>query len=97
MKIDLNIGLKNLKGEIIKDEQEKEFTLGQALANIVISAKEGGKMKLYILGTKLFQEDFLEVDDADLILLKNAVKTTEVYGALVSGQCEMLLDEVKKD
>jgi len=53
-------------------------------------------MKLYILGTKLYQEVEVEVDDADLNLLKSVVKSSEVYNALILGQCEMLLEEIKK-
>ncbi len=53
-------------------------------------------MKLYILGTKLFQEKDVEIDSADLNLIKEAIKKSEVYGALILGQCEMLLEEVKK-
>lgn len=94
MKINTKIAIKDLSGKEVKDG-EKVFTLGQALSNIVVGAKEGGKMKLYILGTKLFQDDTVEVDESDLNLIKSAVKSTEIYGALVAGQCEMLLDEIK--
>ncbi len=94
MKINTKIAIKDLSGKEVKDG-EKVFTLGQALSNIVVGAKEGGKMKLYILATKLFQDDTVEVDESDLNLIKSAVKSTEVYGALVAGQCEMLLDEIK--
>jgi len=96
MKILTQTVLKDLSGKEILDENKKGFTLGQALGNICVSSKEEGKMKLYILGTKLFQDKDVEVDDADLNLLKNVVKKTEVYEALIAGQCELLLDEVKK-
>ena len=95
MKINTKIVLKNIKGENLKNE-DKDFTLGEALSNVVVNAKEGGKMKLYILGTKLYQEVEVEVDDADLNLLKSVVKSSEVYNALILGQCEMLLEEIKK-
>jgi hypothetical protein len=94
MKINNSIVLKDLAGkEIVIDD--KKFTLGQALANISINAKEGGKMKLYTLATKLYSDKDINVDEADLSLLKNVVKTSEVYSALVLGQCEILLEEVK--
>jgi len=97
MNIKTNVALKNLKGEEIKDDKGEVFTLGQALANIVVEDKIGGKMKLYILGTKLFQEKEIEVDSADLNLIKEALKKSETYGALILGQCEMLLENVKKE
>lgn len=97
MKINCKTPIKNLKGEDMKDEDGQVFTLGKALALIVVNAKEGGKMKLFLLGTKLYQQDTVEVDTADLTLLKSVVKSTESYGALIAGQCEMLLEEVKKE
>lgn len=96
MKIDTQVILKDLAGKDILDEKKEGFKLGQALANIVVGAKEGGKMKLFLLGTKLFQDKSVEVDEADLNLLKNTVKSTEVYGALVAGQVELYLDGVKE-
>lgn len=92
MKIYTKIVLKDLAGK-----EMEEATFGKALANIVVGAKEGGKMKLYVLGTKLFQDDVVEVDESDLSLLKSVVKSTEVYGALISGQCELLLEEIKEE
>ena len=89
--------IKNLKGEDMKEPDGEVFTLGKSLGIIVTNAKEGGKMKLFLLGTKLYQQDTVEVDEADLTLLKNVVKSTEAYGALIAGQCEMLLEEVKKE
>ena len=97
MKINTKQILKNIAGVEIKDEDKKGFTLGQALGNIITASKEGGKMKLYILGTKLFQDTLTDIDEADLNLLKQAVKTTEAYGALIAGQCEMLLEEIKEE
>lgn len=102
MKINTTIVLKDLTGKDIEFNKEV-FTLGQALANILVAAKEGGKMKLYVLATKLHQDKVVEVDqdkvvevdESDLSLIKSAVKSSEVYNALVLGQCEVLLEEVK--
>lgn len=95
MIINTKIVLKDLSGKEIQDEKKEGFTLGQALANIVVSAETGGKMKLFVLGTKLFQNSKVEVDESDLQLLKEAVKSTKTYGALIAGQCELLLEEIK--
>ena len=96
MNIDLTVELKDLAGNKIPDG-DGFFTLGKALGNIVAGADVGGKMKLFILGTKLFQEKTITVDDADLALIKSAVEATNVYpGSLIPGQCAQLLEEVKK-
>lgn len=89
--------LKDLAGEDILDEKKEKFTLGHALGNIVVSAKEGGKMKLFLLGTKLYQNSKVEVDEADLALLKSVVKSSEAYGALILGQCEQTLEGIKEN
>lgn len=85
--------LVNLQGKNLQAE-DGDLTLGKALSNILISTKEGGKMKLFLLGKKLYEAKNVEVDSADLALIKNAVISTEIYTALVSGQCELLLEEV---
>ena len=46
MKLDTTIGLKELNGKEIRDAEKEVFTLGKALANIIISADVSGKMKL---------------------------------------------------
>lgn len=91
MKIDATTVLKGLDGKEIKTE-DGVFTLGKALSNILVSAKEGGKMKLFTLATKLYQDKNVEVDESDLAMIKTAVRNTESYTALISGQCELLLE-----
>jgi hypothetical protein len=86
--------LKNLKGDELKAGEETLY-LGEALANIMLSDEAGGKMKLFVLAQKLFKENKLEVDSADLSLIKECVKRTKVYNALVAGQVEILLEDVK--
>lgn len=94
MKINTQVALKTLKGVDIEDKGVK-FTLGDALSNILVSAKEGGKMKMFTLAQKLANDKTVEVDEADMALIKQAVKTTEIYNALVAGQCEVLLEDIK--
>lgn len=95
MIINCTIELKTLAGDVIMDSDNKAFTLGKALGNIIVGSEEQGKMKLYILGTKLFQNKKVEVDEADMNLIKKVVASTKVYGALIAGQCEQLLEEIK--
>ena len=97
MKLDTTIGLKELNGEEIKDAKKEVFTLGKALANVIISADVSGKMKLYELGTKLYKKGIIDIDKSDLVLLKDAVEKSKIYNALVLGQCALLLEDVKED
>lgn len=98
MKINTQLVLKNFKDLPLKDEEGNEMTLGKALANIIISTKEGGKMKLFVLAKNLFEaKGNLEVDDSDLSLIKNSVKSTEIYTVLVTGQLELILENIKDE
>ena len=96
MKIKLNETLKDLSGKELKEESGKTFTLGKALSNILGNAESHGKMKLFILAQDCFKKDTLEVDTADFNLIKETVKETKIYKAMIAGQCEMLLEEIKE-
>lgn len=98
----MNINLKqpicNLKGEPLKDNEGEILTFGRALANILAGSKTKGGMKLFILAKKCFEQDVIEIDKADLGLIKNEVKSSEVYsGILVTAQCELLLEDIKEE
>lgn len=95
MIIDCEKEIVGLDGKQMVDVDSMSLTLGKILGNVLVSSKTGGKMKLFILGTKLFQDAKVEVDESDLTLIKRAVQESEIYNALVLGQCELLLQEMK--
>ena len=78
MKIDTKKAIKDLAGKNIKFEAGF-FTIGKALSNILLEAKEGGKMKMFSLAQKCHDEKVIDVDDADLAILKTAVENTQQY------------------
>lgn len=90
MKINTKTPLKTLKGDVIS-----ELNVGDAIANILASSETGGKLKLFILAQKFATEDQVEVDSADLGLIKTAVESSKVYTVLVTGQVLQILEEVK--
>lgn len=93
MKIDLTKVLKTLKSEVYKDSDNKDLTLGGALAVILDRATEGGKHKMFILAKKCATEKTLELDSVDFNLIKNAVEKTTVFTSnVVVGQILDLLD-----
>jgi len=104
MKIKTNETIKDLKGKGIKmpskdnlDKDSKEdFTVGEALSNILVAHKAGGKMKMYILAQKCATQKEFDVDKADLSLIKEAVENTAQYNNLVNGQLLVMLDGVKE-
>lgn len=93
IKINTRKEIKNIDGSPAKD-----FTVGKAIANILAGSKTQGKAKLYVLMTKFYDEKEVEVDAADLNLLKQEIEKNEVYpGALIAGQLIIMLDDLKEE
>lgn len=92
MKINTKTPIKDLKGEVIKINNKEDFTVGIALSNILVDAKEGGKMKMFILAQKMYSDDEVDVDDVDLKLIKTAIEQTAQYNNLVNGQLLQILE-----
>ena len=92
MKLNLKTTLKTLEGEPFKNNN-KDFTLGEALANMLSASEEQGKMKLYILATKFYEQESIDLDASDLALVKKVVASSRAYsGSLIQGQVELLLE-----
>jgi|15BtaG_2_1085339.scaffolds.fasta_scaffold00340_17 hypothetical protein len=97
MQLNTAEAIKDLSGKkILKGKTEEAFTIGSALSNILLDAKEGGKMKLFILAQKCFEEKKVELDGADISIIKQAVEKTDQYNALVSGQILQILENLKE-
>jgi len=94
MKISTGTVLKTLKGENYK-EGEDNLTLGRVIAEAFSSDQSGGKMKMFLLAEKAFKEKEIDVDAADLTLIKKAVEGCKSYNNLVTGQALVLLENVK--
>jgi hypothetical protein len=98
MKINTKIVLKNLNGEPLTSPDNVPFTLGEALGNIMVSHDAGGKMKCFLLAQKFATQDSVEVDGADLSLVKQACESSRAYaGGLIPGQALLILEELKEE
>lgn len=95
MKINTKTVLKDLKGESLKNG-EVEYTLGEAIANILITSELGGKMKSYVLAQRFMSEPSIDLDTSDFALVKTAVEQTKSYTALIAGQVLVLLEAIKE-
>lgn len=89
--IDLTQELVNLKGEAFKND-DKPFTVGEFLSAVLSIAPEGGKMKLYSLARRTATEESIEVDSADLALLKQSVESAKGYNNVIAGQVLEILN-----
>lgn len=97
MKIKTTKAIVNFKGIAIKDNDE-DFTVGKAISNILLNSKSGGKMKIFILAKKFYDEKEVEVDAADLNLIKSEIEKADpqVSNMLVTGQLLIMLDGLKE-
>lgn len=97
MKVILTQTINNLKGIPYLTAENESMTLGHIIAEALATSEIGGKMKLYALAQKSFAEKEMDVDSADLKLIKDCVDKCKTYNhnALILGQALTLLEDVK--
>ena len=88
--------LKNLNDKVIKGPENKDFTIGAALSDILLTSKAGGKMKMFVMAQRFFNCEDVEVDVVDLALIKQSIESTELYTNLITGQLLIILDNIEK-
>jgi len=100
MKINFNVGLKNLEGRALKDK-EKDLTLKDVSANAVLGnypdEKIDGeeKLKRFMLATKIYESSGeLELDIDEIKMTKDLI--AKGYSILVTGRALEILDPHKK-
>ena len=91
MKLDLKKTINSLDGNPLKDAEGAVVTVGSVLANVMLGTKAEGKMRLYNLAQKFYNDKAIELEAPDLALVKKAVQENETFNALVLGQIELLL------
>ena len=91
MKVNAKRVLKNLKGENYQDNKE-DVTVGAIVSNILSQEQTGGKMKLYSLAVRFYEDEEVELDSADLVLVKKAVEDSKEYNNLILGQILLALE-----
>lgn len=95
MKIDTTKVLTGFDGKELKYSDGEVMTVGNITASALSAGKEGGKMKLYILATKFYSDNEVEVDAADLSLVKKAIEVAP-FNAVITGQILAIFEEVKE-
>jgi hypothetical protein len=92
----------NAKKEIVDFDgnkiviNEKIQTHGMFIANSLVGHKSNDALKCYILAQKFYQDQTVEVDMADVVLIKNALKASTLNN-LVQGQILIELEDLKED
>lgn len=105
IKIDLTTKLKNLKGEPVTDNDGNEVPIGKVMANALISVDTTqDPTKNYILSTKLYQQDEIELSAEDFTYLKTQLNEAGKKGiaggymfpVLYKGQILDILEKADK-
>ena len=91
--LDFNQTLKGLDGLAIKDEKEKDVTLGKLLGNQLAFAQKGDALKLFSWAQKVYNGETLDLDKSDTQTLKDFITNNEQLTILAKAQ----LLEVFKD
>lgn len=90
MKINAQAPVKTLAGENYKSG-DKDISVGSVIADILAQDQTGGKMKLYSLAKRFFDDKEVEIDEADAALVKKAVEESKSYNNIIIGQILLLL------
>jgi hypothetical protein len=100
-KINMNTPIKNMSGNIIKDENNKELLIRNVLTTSLLSVQKNdenidGKKKyeMYKLANKIDEaKDVIDLESEDIILLKERVSKS--YLTYVMGQVWDILEDKK--
>lgn len=101
MKINTKTTIKNLAGKEVQINNGDDlvpWTIGDVIANILISSQEGGKMKMLSLAQDFYNKDEVSLDAADLALVKHIIDISKIYdNNLATGQILLYLENLKEE
>lgn len=90
MKINAQKILRTLNREIIKDQDGTLYTIGKAIAQILIQPGADRKgmnpLKAYLLAQKFYDEKEVELDEADAAQVKEIVEKSVAFSPIILGQ-----------
>lgn len=85
--VDLTDVIVDLEGNPIKSSEDKEITIGRALALVVATGpKSDDPLRALIMARKLVEAESISLDAADVAYLLQAVKKYTGFSDLVLGQ-----------
>jgi hypothetical protein len=84
--MDFNKPIKTLNGVEVKDQNGKQVTLGNLLADQLVGGSKGDAVKLYGWALKLHEGTELELDKSDTQTLKDFITNNEQLTILAKAQ-----------
>lgn len=95
VRINTKIEIVNLKGAVFEYDG-KPLTVGVVVAETLAASEGGGKMKLYGLARRFYDDETVEVDESDRALILKVLQETRVFSSnIVTGQVIQLVEEAK--
>jgi hypothetical protein len=90
--MDFNKSMKALNGVSAKDGQGNDITLGNILAQQLVSGSKGDAVKFYGWALKLHEGKELDIDKSDKQTLKDFITNNEQLTILAKAQLLELFD-----
>lgn len=84
--LDFNKQLLGLDGKPVKDNEDKDLTIGKLLSGLLASANKGDALKLFNWAQKLYNGEPLDLDESDKSTLKEFIKGNESLTVLAKAQ-----------
>ena len=99
MKINFNVGLKNLEGKALKDKEKvltlKDVSTNALLGNYKEEIDGSEKLKRFLLATKIYESNGeIELENDDVKLVTDLI--AKGYSVLVTARALQILDPHKK-
>ena len=86
MNYNFNVPLKNLAGEIIKDEKDEILTVGKILSGSLANQNKGDAIKFFAWALKMYNCENLNLDRSDVKVLSEFVEHNEQLTVLAKAQ-----------
>jgi len=96
MKLDFNFNIKDLSGNDVL-EQGKAIPMKNIFSNALISpaVKIGDVLKKWSLAQRIDKDGLVDIDEADLSLIKQIANEKDVFVPAVQAQLLLYLDSIK--
>jgi len=96
MQYDFNVPLYDLAGNVIKDPNDKDITIGKLLSNALVSQAKGDALKFHGWAVDMYNCKSINLDRSDVKVLRDFVQDNDTITVLAKAQIFELLDKGKE-
>lgn len=96
-KINTKEVLKFFNGKPAKNAEGKDFTVAEAIGEILLGSKSEGKMKLFKIAERFHDSNgVVDLDDSDFGLVKGEIERSTLYTVFVVGNLLTIFEKAEK-